>query len=237
MDKIVDGITYEQVHEKVHNDCTGCAGQDAMEQGKFDLCNNLRTEHYCQSDNMIYKIKKESEMNKLNELVKDTAIKLLENNLIYDMKQHYGVNELESDIDDALMDISNDSLKELIEDNLDLSIAVKTNYIEEKVRQDSQDFIDCFRQDKLTSFDGIEQAKGLALQILENQLMDELINEYGNAIIDYELERAYRVIQESEINSGIINAINLSIDNFNFDDEIPKSIIGYKVDNLINKLS
>lgn len=56
MDKVVNGVTYEQVPEERYGSCTGCV---ALTNDGCDLCELIKDKEYCQRNGfMIYKEKK-----------------------------------------------------------------------------------------------------------------------------------------------------------------------------------
>ena len=189
--KTVDGVNYVQVPEVEQGNCTGCVAQDP--EYNDQLCEILQDENYCSGTNMIYK--KEIKMIKLDDIIRNKAVEILEEKLEMECASEYSDSQLDIEVDDAISEIEDLDVAELIRSNLSLSGFDKREFVNEKFAEEVKEFIcifDCGEKYLNSSFINAQ-----ARTVLEENLTGALKSEDCEEVRDYFSSKLLQSIENS----------------------------------------
>jgi len=222
MSKVVNGIAYVRIPEIHKGHCKGCVGMD--QDITNDLCLKIRDENHCQyNGDMIYKIE-EKKMKSLNEIIRSKAVEILEVKLQSECVGEYSTAQVDREIEEAIDEIVDSNVSDLISRSLDVNEYDKRNYIINKFENSCRTFINSFTDGD--NYSGDNFVRQQATTLLEEHLSDRLESNTNSAVREYYLNGIFDTISSKfglvvaeMINDGIevidsekiTNAIDASV--------------------------
>ena len=173
-------------------------------------------------------------MNTIEEKVKEIAVKLLKDNLLITLKPNFKSSELNYAIDCAFDYMYDPYIRELIENNFDINSNIKEEFLRTKLPDYCDKFIKSFEDDNTNYFDGLEEVRKHANEILKNHLSDAVEQESDIFVQDI-FNNFYNDI-ERNYPKEFVEFVKLSCDFNSNEDDVVKSMTKKHIDKLIESI-